>query len=252
MTKANLTVVAATGLSADMVSKLSSGIGISRASAPPAGGGKPLLRLLKSGKWVFGVNDDPVQEGSEWAINPLSIQHGWCCWSNYDEKKKNELLGEFMVPVTEPRPAKPEPLESGEWKLQRSCELKCISGDDEGTEVLYKTPSVGGLRAFDVFLGLLQAQLDKDATHPVATVELLFDSYKHTQYGETFVPILEITGWATMSGEREEQPEEEEADEAPAEPVKPVAKARAAKTKAPLTPPPAAGVPRRQRPAGRA
>lgn len=245
-------------LSADLVSGLVAGIGDSRANTPIAGGGKPLLRLLKSGTWVFGQNDDEVQEGSEWAVNPLSIMHGWSCWSDYGEKTKNVLLGETMVPVTEHRPNMPEALASGEWKAQRSCELHCMNGDDEGTEVLYKTASVGGLRAMDVFLGALQAHLKEDPSSPVAILRLEVDSYKHSQFGQTFVPILEIVGWATMDGERVgelEGPTEDEA-ETPATTKKKKAPLKAAAaTVAPdpdLTVAARVGAPRRQRPAGRA
>jgi hypothetical protein len=73
----NITPSGSRSLSADMASRLRSGIAESRATTILPGG-KPILRLLKSGSWVFGQNDDDVQIGSEWAINPMQIGHGWC------------------------------------------------------------------------------------------------------------------------------------------------------------------------------
>src|SRR5262245_64183464 len=97
----------ALALSQDLVAKLTKGIAESRASTTIVGG-KPLLRLLKSGYWVFGVEDSEVQEGSTWAINPLSLGHGWAAWTNDpDPRAKNQLVGEVMAGMTEPKPARP-------------------------------------------------------------------------------------------------------------------------------------------------
>ena len=59
----------------DFADRLISGIAVSKASTPIAGG-VPILRLLRHGVWVYGQGDEPVQQGSEWAINPASMRHG--------------------------------------------------------------------------------------------------------------------------------------------------------------------------------
>jgi len=249
-----------TALSTDLVNGLMAGIAESRASTPIAGG-KPLLRLLKNGVWVFGQSDDPVQEGSSWAINPLSIGHGWSCWSNYPPamKRKNELLGEVMAPISAHKPARPDDIQGFQFNEQRVFELRCLDGDDEGTEVLYKTSSVGGMRACDGLFAKLVDQLRTDKDHPVAIVQLESDSYNHSQYGQTFVPLIEVVGWADMQGEQADTVEEtDEVEPNPTPNAKP-AKAGKASLKADTdtaTPPAAAAragaAPRRQRPAARA
>jgi hypothetical protein len=250
-----------TALSTDLVAGLRAGIAESRASTPIAGG-KPLLRLLKNGVWVFGQSDDPVQEGSSWAINPLSIGHGWSCWSNHPPalKRKNELLGEVMAPITSHKPPRPDDIQGFPFTEQRIFELRCLDGDDAGTEVLYKTSSVGGMRAVDTMLAKLVEQLGTDPSHPVAIVQLESDSYNHSQYGQTFVPLIEIVGWADMSGEQAETSEASE-DEAPApvsaKPAKAAGKASLKAVPADAAAPAAASTragaaPRRQRPAARA
>jgi hypothetical protein len=247
-------------LSQDLVNRLIAGIAKSRASMPVAGG-LPLLRLLKSGNWVFGQNDDPVQDASEWAINPLSMQHGWSCWTNNPGKEVNELLGEDMAPVTEDLPMRPDPVRGFEWNPQRQFTLKCLNGDDEGVETLYKNSSKGGIRAVDTLLGLLNEQLKNDSGNIVPIVRLNVSWYDHQKYGQTFVPVFEVVDWADMHGVRDEPPVEddygdEEIDTTP-EPVKPKAKAKPS-LRPPVEPEPApaptraSAPPRRQRPVTRA
>jgi hypothetical protein len=249
-------------LSNDLVNRLIAGIGKSRASVPVVGG-MPLLRLLKSGNWVYGQNDDPVQDGSEWAINPLSMQHGWSCWTNRPGKEVNELLGEDMAPVTEDMPPRPDALQGFEWNIQRQMSLKCLNGDDEGIECVYKNSSKGGIRAVDTLLGLLTEQLRTDPSKVVPIVRLDVSWYDHPKFGQTFVPIFEVVDWADMSGMRDtvdpvadEYGDEDEIDTTPA--PAPVAKKAKPSLRPPVEPEPApaptraSAPPRRQRPVTRA
>lgn len=200
-------VRAASGaLSTDVASKLLKGISESRASTPLAGG-DPLLRLLKHGEWVYGQEDTEVLEGSLWAVNPLSIEHGYSCWSDDPSAKKNELLGEAMAPIYEPKPMKPEPKNGFPFKEQRAFKLKCINGDDTGVEAMHKVGSVGGMRAVDGLLADMQAQLATNPGFPCPVIELEVDSYQHTKWGRVFVPIFTLRGWADMNGNLSRQGE---------------------------------------------
>jgi len=220
-------------LSEQMAKGLLAGITDSRSSTPIVGG-RPLLRLLRDGEWVFGQADDPVQQGSEWAVNPLSIMHGYSCWTNNpDPKVKNTLLGEVMVPIMEHKPILPEPINGFPFKEQRAFELKCVLGDDEGVEVTYKTSSVGGMRGVDNFLAELQKQIMTGTTNLVAIVQLEASPYEHSSYGRIYNPILNVVGWADMDGNREEV--EEPTDPTPLPPKKASAKAPVKKVMAPIT-----------------
>ncbi|RPI36311.1 MAG: hypothetical protein EHM67_12840 [Hyphomicrobiaceae bacterium] len=189
----------ATALAPDMATRLYQGIVESRSTTIIAGG-KPFLRLLRDGQWVYGQGDKEVQEGSSWVVNPLSLAHGYCCWSNHEGNVKNEKLGESMVPIYETKPAKPAPIDTWAYTEQRSVELKCLDGEDAGTEVLYSTNSVGGLRAIDSLLAELQAQLQADPSHPCPVLQLECDSYPHSKYGKIYTPVLKNVGWASMDG----------------------------------------------------
>jgi hypothetical protein len=239
-----------TSVSTNLVDQLISGFEVSR-STTPISGGKPFLRLLKSGQLAFGQSDDPVQKGSEWAINPLSMMHGWVCWTNDPRAAKNELLGEVMVPATSPKPPRPEPISGNEFKEQRSFELKCVTGEDEGVEVLYNVNSKGGMKAVDVLISKMIDHMKADKTYIVPVVQLGSDYYNHTKYGQTFFPTFAIVDWMDIDGNP--SPGGEPAEDATTV-VPPVAAAPAkpVREKAPLqeAAQPGSG-PRRQRPGGR-
>lgn len=190
----------------------------------------PFLRLLRSGEWVYGAENIEIEDGSVWAINPLSIQHGWVAWTDRPGKAQNEVVGEIMVPMTSPLPAfndLPEPGDAtASWVQQLQFQLRCTNGEDVGEQVLYKTTSTGGLNAVRTLIGQIMAQLDVDADRPVPLVQLATDSYEHKKWGKTFTPVLEVVGWADMEGV-EGEPEEAAAPEAP-EPQKARQRAAAA------------------------
>lgn len=187
-------------------------------------GGDPFMRLV-NGRWVYGQENLQVEEGSLWAVDPRSIQHGWVCWTDYpkEAKKKNEVVGEKMVSSGDPLPPRPATTDDGwEWAQQLSITLACTNGEDAGTQVQYKTTSDGGMRAVREFLGELGQQLNEDISKPVAVLELGVDSYNHKVWGETFTPEFIVNSWvaldATEVAPKEQEAEPEAQAEAPAEP----------------------------------
>lgn len=168
-----------------------------RQDRPVSPGDRPLIKLLKSGYWVYGVDQIDVQEQSLWAANPQSISHGWVAWG------EGELLGQEMVPFNQSLPQKdklpPSAAKRG-WEFQVGIDFMCISGEDQGQEVQYLTSSTGGKRAHDKLIKAILAHLDEDPATPVPVLELEVDSYTHKQYGEIFVPILTVKRWMGMEG----------------------------------------------------
>jgi hypothetical protein len=194
-------------LPADFANKLVSGIAESRATTIIAGGGKPLLRMLKSGDWVYGQANDEVQDGSLWAINIMSLAHGYCCWVEGAGSSKNELRGEVMISMTEPKPQRPPPIDGSPYAEQRAFEAKCMTGEDTGVEVLHKTASVGGLRAVDQLLEEIQVKLQNPdgVQYPYPVVELQHDHYEHSKWGRIYTPVFTIVNWADLDGNLERQ-----------------------------------------------
>jgi len=190
-----------TALSNDLADRLLAGIEDSQSTTLVAGGGKDLIKLSKNdGTWSIGQADEPMQVGSIWAINILSVCHGWICWSNYPGARKNERLGEVMVPMYEQKPAKPAPIDGFSFTEQRSFEAVCLNGEDEGSEVQFKNGSVGTMKAFKKLEDAIKDQLRADRAYPCPVILFKSDKYKHTSYGWIWNPIFEIVDWSDMSG----------------------------------------------------
>jgi hypothetical protein len=172
----------------------------------------PYLRLLKDGDWVFGQEDNAVAKGTEAVINPLSIKHGYSCWTNRQPGQgKNENLGEIMVGLNAPLqaihelPQHSDPVTGNvcQWKDQMSVDVKFIGGKHKGTQVMWKVSSVGGLNAAKGILDEILARLDEDTAFVCPIITLDSDSYKHPTYGKTYVPKIEVVGWMDLEGNEE-------------------------------------------------
>ena len=171
------------------------------------GAGVAILKMDKTGHWVFGADQTEVEDGSLWAINPFSFVHGYIAWGD------GEVLGEKMVSVSQPLPeldAAPPNAKKG-WEVQVGLSLKCISGGDKGTEARFTTTSVGGKRAVQTLAVALADQVEKDQDKPVAIVLLKKEHYQHKSYGRIYTPVFEVKEWISMDGEPAAAAEPEEA-----------------------------------------
>lgn len=184
----------------EFTAALLGGLSESRQVVLNTGGGKPLLRLLTDGTWVFGQADDEVQPGSHWVINVKTIGWGSVCWTNYPQGQKNKLLGKVIGSITQPKPPTPAPIEGFPFTDFVTFDMLCLDGEDEGVEISYGTSSIGGMRNFTKLRDAIIAQLQRDPRTPCPVVTLTEESYKG-KYGKTYNPIMEITGWATLGGE---------------------------------------------------
>lgn len=173
--------------------------------------GQAILKMDKTGHWVFGADQTEVEEGSEWAVNPFSFVHGYIAWGD------GEVLGETMVsvaqPLPEPQPAPPQARKG--WEKQVGLGLKCLSGEDTGLDVRYTTTSVGGKRSVQSLAVAIAEQVEKDPSKPVPIVRLGKEHYQHKSYGRIFTPVFEVVRWASMDGDAPAAPGPLE-DEAPA------------------------------------
>jgi len=190
----------------DYAAALMSGIAESKASTIVAGGGKDLLRMLKSGEWVFGQSNEEVQPGSRWIANVMSFQHGWCCWVEGGPGQKNELRGEVMVSMAKAKPPCPPPIDGTPYKEQRVFDLKCLDGADAGTEVTHKVGSIGGMRATLDLLDKVRGRLATNPKYSCPVLVLGTDHYDHNKWGRIYTPVLEVVGWADINGNLEGAP----------------------------------------------
>lgn len=167
-------------------------------------GGTVILKMDKTGHWVYGADQTEVEDHATWAINPFSFIHGFIAWG------EGEVLGEKMVPVSQPLPemdAAPPNAKRG-WETQVGMSLKCLTGEDEGMEARYTVTSVGGKRAVQALALAIAQQVDTDPSKPVPVVALKKEHYQHKSYGRIYTPVFEILKWIGMDGPTEEVAEE--------------------------------------------
>jgi len=202
------------GANLPAVSSLTTALRSLESVAGPAG--TVIIKMDKTGHWVFGADQTDVEEDSTWAVNPFSFVHGYIAWGD------GEVLAEKMVSVTEPLPemeAAPPGAKKG-WEAQVGLSMKCISGEDKGMEARYTVTSVGGKKAVQALAVAIAEQVEKDQTKPVPVVHLKKDHYTHKSYGRIYTPVFEVVEFVSMNGEADEAEAEAEAPAAEAAPAR--------------------------------
>jgi len=162
---------------------------------PPAG--VAILKMDKTGHWVYGADQTEIEDDSTWAVNPFSFVHGFIAWGD------GEVLGEKMVSVSQPLPeldGAPPAAKRG-WETQVGLSLKCLTGEDKGLEVRFSTTSVGGKRAVQALAVAIANQVDADQDKPVPVIYLKKEHYQHKSYGKIYTPVFDIVEWVGMDAE---------------------------------------------------
>lgn len=166
----------------------------------PQIGGTPFLRLdPDDGVWVYGQQDTEVESGSEWAINPTTLEKGYVAWP----KAGGKPVGKVLKTVFGPLPVQTDLPNVGErWDEAVRFELQCTSGEDTGTTVEFTSNALGGVEAFHSLLTEFQKQLDIDIVNLVPIVVLENTSYEHSNraYGTVFKPVFTVVRWIGMQG----------------------------------------------------
>ena len=204
----NITAFAKAGLPA--VSSLSTALRSIEVDVGPAG--TAILKMDKTGHWVFGADQTEVEDDSLWAVNPFSFVHGYIAWGD------GEVLAEKMVSVAEPLPEldpAPNAAKRG-WEMQIGMTLACTNGEDEGMQARYSVTSVGGKRAVQALAVAIAEQVDKDQAKPVPVIRLKKEHYQHKSYGRIFTPVFDVVDWVAMDKEPDLDAAEDEVEEAPA------------------------------------
>jgi hypothetical protein len=160
----------------------------------------PMLTFKRdgSGTWMYGQRRTVVEDGSRWAVNPLTFKWGHICFG-----EGNKVIGERLVSVSLPKPEVTGLPDKGfPWQEQWSVNLKCIDGTDAGTEAIYKPTTVGGIQAVAGLVEAVRDQLNNGQhggkVSPIVHLEK--DSYQHAQFGRVWTPLLPIVDWMPLSG----------------------------------------------------
>lgn len=189
-----------------------------------------LLKFTK-GEWVSGPNDDEVEEGTRVAVDMNSVKIGWVRW--WDGAPTDE---EMVTIASGQKPQRRADLGDDDEQMweedndgrpkdpwQNTVQLVCKTTDGE-QEYTFSSSSAGGRNAVKALCKAYgQKMRSKPGMVPIVSLEV--DSYKHKEYGKTFVPVLKIVDWASEEDlmfdaseevEGEDQSEDEvEEEEAP-------------------------------------
>jgi hypothetical protein len=176
---------------------------IKTVAAPAAvAGGSVILKMDKTGHWVYGADQTEVEPDAKWAVNPFSFVHGWIAWGD------GVVLAEKMVALTDDLPEMHEaPAAAARgWEKQVGFSLKCLTGEDKGLEVRFSATSLGGRKGFESIASAFANQVSVDESKPVPVVLLKKEHYQHKSYGRIYTPIFEIVEFMSMDGPEEEAP----------------------------------------------
>ena len=196
----NVAAQAASGLASVSLAALVTALSSVDTASVAGRSGLPLLTFKRdgSGTWMYGRRRTVVEDGSRWAVNPLTFKWGYICFG-----EGNKVIGERLVSISLPKPEFTDLPNMGfPWQEQWSVNLKCIDGADAGTEVVNKPTTVGGIQSIAGLIEAVRDQLNSGQhdgkISPIVLLER--DSYPHPEYGRTWIPLLRIAHWMSLEG----------------------------------------------------
>ena len=159
----------------------------------------PFIGINNDGVWAYGQERTSVEEGSHWAIDVRSLQHGYIAWP--DQKSKDRKpLGERMVPANMPKPLQSSLPDVGQpYQLQFAFQMTCVSGEDQGVLAIYKNGSYGAKVLVQSLLDEVrkQARVNQDALCPVVVLDMR--SYFHQEWKRNINnPVFQIQKWISF------------------------------------------------------
>ena len=175
------------------IGTLKSALETARRQAPSSTGAL-FLRLARHGEWIYGPDSVPVADNSRFALNTLSLSHGWIAWED------GAVQDEQMVSVFQQPELPPQPDSGFDWQRQWAVLAQGIEGDDAGVALNYKGSSSGIRGAMGLLFDAVLKQADEAPTLIFPVVKLEMSSYQHKQYGRIFVPVLTIERWVDVDG----------------------------------------------------
>ena len=149
-------------------------------------------------------------------VEPSSYSQGYIAWDD-----DGNLVDEHMA-VAGSQPILiselPDLPRGVSWAPQVSFALKCIEGQNEGTQLLYKVSSRGGKAAIADLLAKIIARAKTGVADIYPVLGLDSTYYQHKKYGRIYTPILTLEEWTDvaeedepLTGEQEPEPEPEPA-----------------------------------------
>jgi hypothetical protein len=210
-----VTKATTSGLPANFTAGLANVRTAAKQAAQPEAG--LYLKMGKDGIWTYGREDTPAEKGARYAVNIPNAMHGYTGWGDKKHDNEGSPLGDELVSIAEPIPAKSSlPQIDGTWSQAGALQLACIAGEDKGVQLIFKTNSMGGLEAFGNLLTAFADRVESGAADIIPVIELDNTSYKHTTYGKIYKPVLTVVGWVPLEGAVPAEDDSQDAEPAPA------------------------------------
>ena len=157
---------------------------------------------FSKGEWLLGQNDDEVALGRRLVANMNELSIGWIRWA--DGKPVERRLGLLA------QGHKPEARDALGFTDQTLWEIDAASGKpkdpwnftnelpmadpSDGEQMTFSSSSKGGIGSVgNLCKAYGREYRQREGFVPV--IELGRDSYKHAEYGKTYVPVLTIVDW---------------------------------------------------------
>jgi hypothetical protein len=198
-TGARAAAPASAGKAVNSLAALSAALNNVDTSAFGGRSGLPMMLFKRegSGTYVVGQKKVVAEAGSRWAFNPTTF-----CWG-YVAFSKDNKVHERLVSVSKPRPdVTTLPDVGAEWQDEMTVNMKCVSGVDEGLEVVFKASTDGPLKEVMQVLEKVRDRINSGEHDgkivPIATLEK--DSYQHAEFGRVWFPVFKIVEWVTLDG----------------------------------------------------
>jgi hypothetical protein len=170
-----------------------------------AASGGTFLKFAKV-EWQKGQNSEEVALGTQLVANMAELSIGWIRWA--DGKPAERRLGLLAQGY------KPEPRDAlgyadqSQWETDKegkpidpwsfTNELP-VADPETGEQLTMSVSSKGGIGAIgNLCKAYGKEYRQRDGQVPV--IELQRDSYIHSEYGKTYVPLIPIVGWMENSG----------------------------------------------------
>jgi hypothetical protein len=188
-------------------------ISASVASVGATSGNDQYAGMDRYGTHYYGADRTEILDDDRWMVNLAGIQHGYTAWGSAEHGTKGQNVGEVMVPLSQPSPLESElPDVKGNWSKCVAIQMVCVDGDDKGVQILWKTNSYGGRKAYTDLMLAVHGRMEEDTAEVFPIIHLKSSYYMHKEYGKTFTPEFEIVGWSDNRSEApeaiEESPEE--------------------------------------------
>lgn len=155
------------------------------------------IKMDKQGNWIYGEDDDEVDPDDEFIIHPFSYQYGCVAFSDnqFVDEKLVSAFSDDPIPLAEDleKEFPIDKIQNGDgWKPQHGIIMQAKDG---GPRIVYKSSSVGGIRALEKLIGTVGNRMSDNPESLFPVVTLDSTSYKHKKYGKIYTPVINVIGW---------------------------------------------------------